>query len=155
MHVLSGTIQGNPEQKDFGDSSLVAYDKNVTSIEPVAKFKYKRTKQAWNMTIQGLLAMRILGPLDVHYLEQGFIALDQMYKMQKMLDDYDKSVEEPLSFNKDALDARAKIVRMMQMNFATYSQVMSKFGIGPSDRAKLTIQHEEKSEDPLDVVLGE
>ena len=153
LHRLSGTDKCNPEQKDFGDSSLVCY-KDVTSIEPSTKFRFKKTKDAWAMTIPGLLAMKIIGPLDLPALEQMFGNYDQMLHLQKQIDEYDKLHRDDW-FENSTINGRLKLVNAYQKSFSAWLQLCSRFGITPEARAHLTIPHEDKKDvDPLDTVLG-
>lgn len=134
----------------YGDSSLVAY-KNVTAIEPPTGLS-KRTKEAWNLTIPCLLNMGVLGPLDLPLLEQGFVNLDECYKAQKALKDFDKRYkDEPIEV---VIKKRQQIRAWYSQSLSDSVKIFSRFGISPEARSHLNLTpQDDDDKDPLETIL--
>lgn len=149
----TGSSIYHPEVANYGDSKLVAFPKGTQTIEPSVKFKFKKTRQAWDLTVMGLLNMSVLGPLDVPMLEQLFLAYDEMLRVQKCLEEFDKLHKEDY-LDCEVIKARKTLSSSYKEAFQNWFQLCTKFGISPEARSHLLIPKQEEEKDPLDLVLG-
>lgn len=150
-HLKNNGLIQKAKYNSYGDSSLVAFPKTTSMIEPPVGLS-KKAKDAWHVTIPCLLNMGVLGPLDVPTLEQGFHNLDECYKALKALKDFDKDHKgEPIE---DIIKKRQQIRAWYSQSLADYVKIFSRFGITPEARSHLNMpRSSDKDDDPLDVIL--
>lgn len=150
-HLKNNGLIKKAKYDSYGDSSLVAFPKTTSMIEPPVGLS-KKAKDAWFVTIPCLLNMGVLGPLDVAALEQGFFNLDECYRALKAIKDFDKAHKgEPAE---DVIRKRQQLRAWYSSSLADYVKIISRFGITPEARSHLNINPTSgKEDDPLDVIL--
>ena len=124
----------------------------ITEIPKAPSHYSSRTKQAWNRIFNGLIHMRVLTTQDLDTLITGFDAFEDMVKAQKAIKEFDKN-HRPLE--DENIKHRKALSQWMLTCMTEANKVFCRYGLTPTERTRLNIIPEEKSdEDPLDVVLN-
>jgi len=148
---LHGTFE-TCQHGDRIDSQLPVL--NAITIEPPDTLTPLAT-QRWNTVIPALLNAKIVAQQDIPMLEEAFILMGEYFDALEEINKIKKKKKlTDVDFKK-----RMKVNAWMIRSITACNSILCRFGVGPSERAKLTalaIPTEEKEAiDPLAVVLEE
>jgi P27 family predicted phage terminase small subunit len=126
---------------------------NATSIEAPATLTQPAV-QRWNTIIPALLNAKIVAQQDIPMLEEAFILMGEYFDA---LEEINK-IKTKKKLTEIDLKKRMKINAWMIRSITACNSILCRFGVGPSERAKLTslaMPGEEKELDALDILLEE
>jgi P27 family predicted phage terminase small subunit len=123
------------------------------TIDPPSTLNDMASAQ-WKSLIPFLLNSKILAPQDLVMLESAFILMGEYYDAYEEI----QKIRRKKKPTQDDIMRRAKLNIWMTRSIKECNSILCRFGISPSERAKLTSVNNEDSDeeiDPLAIVLGE
>ena len=148
---LNGRMTNQTVYKDYTPSSgLVSTISKDTILKPPAKISAK-SKKAWNAIVPNLIALQVLNEQDLPSLDKMINSFEEYVKATNAIKEFDK-VFDPLDINQ--VKHRRALNQWMMDSINSFNRIAAHFGITPTERTKLTLAVEEKTDDPLSVVLG-
>ena len=119
----------------------------------IAPKKYdKKTKKAFKIVTDNLIAMGALSEQDLPAMELMFDCLNDYYRFESLI----KFIDETSDDSDETFKRRDRLVKRKNEAMRNFYLWTGKFGITPTDRSRLMCEVNETKgeEDPLDIVLG-
>lgn len=114
-------------------------------------------RKLWNITTANLIDLEIVAVQDLPQLELAFLMLEEFHNDRASLDAI-RSTHEGAVTDPGALAEITKLQRAMTNLASQFTQIMGRYGISPSDRAKMQWEHldaEQKNANPIEMLLEE
>ena len=142
-----------PKSINLNDvDNLTILDENTVIVPP--KHYLDRTKEHFNVMIPDMLRNGVLSAMDLASVDLTFEQLNNYYNSLEEIK-WLKSHKNDYEYD----DYFRKLTRLLQWSNKAYENSikgLSKLGATPTDRRMILMKEkEEKSTDPLDIVLGD
>jgi P27 family predicted phage terminase small subunit len=149
---LHGTFEPG-KHGDRIDSNLPVLE-NISAIEPPATLT-EAAADRWNLVVPALINSKLLAQQDIPMLEEAFILMGEYFDA---IDEINH-IKRKTKITEADIKKRMKLNAWMVRSMTACNSILCRFGVGPTERAKLTAlaktEEEKEVADPLAVVLGE
>lgn len=105
-----------------------------------------RTRRAWQHIVPSLVGMGVVSEQDIPSLNMMFTLYNSMVLADEKLEEAEAMEDLDMM---EKLDLIEKLTKLRNNNWNASQQIMSKFGIGPTERAKLVLP-EKKEESAME-----
>jgi len=145
LMILKGTLEANKKStKNRIDDKLIMLNPDCTVEVPVS-ITNEKVKSIWNATTNTLLGWNILSAIDLPELEEAFLILQELQRINEQL----KATEVADENYSKVLHNKLKAVKV-------FHDLMKNYGLSPVERTKLTLTVTEikMNESLLDKIQG-
>ena len=127
-----------------------------TVIKPPDSLLSDKVREQWKVTVSNLIDLEIVTLQDLPSLEQGFIILEEFHRVKNSLDEIRAQSEAEIITDDDTLTTIVKLQKSLTNLSNTYNSILGKFGVTPTERAKMEWGHlkEQESKNPIEALLG-